>query len=399
MKTEVAEYKGTIAFFYRNSWYHRKKELLEDGSTKYGRLGGFKTPEEAEESYKKCLEEYENQRRNYIVPNIDKEILLRDYLIYWYENIHSKSQRIESTTKMVTCYTIYNLILPNLPYDIKVRLTTSDYINETLDKIDKLGKTTANRSRETFNWALKEAIKDGVITVNPVDSTKFFRRGKTNIKLLSQKEIKTLLSASCKDNWYLEILLALFCGLRKGEIRGLKFSDFNEEKKTVKIQRQLGNQYELKANEFKVEKMSCIEKDPKTDNSFRTLRVPQIIWDELAKRKKLIEYQKLVNSDLYDDNDYISCQPNGKPHSSTSMNAYLKKVCMKNGLPEITVHGLRHLYATILIEQGVALAKISALLGHSSIHTTFDFYCDVLNEKAKITAFVNNTFAVEETEE
>ena len=66
MKTEVAEYKGTIAFFYRNSWYHRKKELLEDGSTKYGRLGGFKTPEEAEESYKKCLEEYENQRRNYI---------------------------------------------------------------------------------------------------------------------------------------------------------------------------------------------------------------------------------------------------------------------------------------------------------------------------------------------
>ena len=300
---------------------------------------------------------------------------------------------------MVTCYTIYNLILPNLPYDIKVRLTTSDYINETLDKIDKLGKTTANRSRETFNWALKEAIKDSVITVNPVDSTKFFKRGKTNIKLLSQKEIKTLLSASCKDNWYLEILLALFCGLRKGEIRGLKFSDFNEEKKTVKIQRQLGNQYELKANEFKVEKISCIEKDPKTDNSFRTLRVPKIIWEELAKRKKLIEYQKLVNSDLYEDNDYISCQPNGKPHSSTSMNAYLKKVCMKNGLPEITVHGLRHLYATILIEQGVALAKISALLGHSSIHTTFDFYCDVLNEKAKITAFVNNTFAVEETEE
>ena len=83
-------------------------------------------------------------------------------------------------------------------------------------------------------------------------------RGKTNIKLLSQKEIKTLLSASCKDNWYLEILLALFCGLRKGEIRGLKFSDFNEEKKTVKIQRQLGNQYELKANEFKVDLVSAI---------------------------------------------------------------------------------------------------------------------------------------------
>ncbi len=105
-----------------------------------------------------------------------------------------------------------------------------------------------------------------------------------------------------------------------------------------------------------------------------------------------------MNKNIYEDNDYVSCQSNGKPHSSTSMNTYLKKVCAKNGLPDISVHGLRHIYATILIEQGVALAKISALLGHSSIHTTFDFYCSVINEKEKITAFVNNTFPIKEME-
>ena len=74
-------YKGKIAFFYRGSWYHRKKELLENGKTKYGKLGGFKTPEEAEESYFKCLKKYEEQRRNYIAPIINKEILLKDYII------------------------------------------------------------------------------------------------------------------------------------------------------------------------------------------------------------------------------------------------------------------------------------------------------------------------------
>ncbi len=391
------EYKGTIAFMYRNSWNHRKKILLEDGTTKYGRVGGFKTPEAAEESYYKFLQEYEQQRRNKITPMFEKEILLKDYLIYWFENIYSK--KIESTTRMVTSYSIYNLIIPNLPYDIKVRLVTSDYLNQLLDKIDKLGKTTANKSRETLTLAFKDAIKDNVLTTNPITNVKLYRRGKPNIKLLSQQEIKKLLEASCKDNWYLEILLALFCGLRKGEIRGLKFSDFNLEKKSVRISRQLGNQYEMNKQEYKVNKLYSKEKEPKTENSFRTLRVPEIIWKELAKRKEIIDYYKKVNENIYTDNDYVSCQPNGEPHCATALNTYLKKICSKNGLPDISVHGLRHIYATILIEQGVALAKISALLGHSSIHTTFDFYCDVINEKEKITAFVNNKFAVTEVEE
>lgn len=42
------------------------------------------------------------------------------------------------------------------------------------------------------------------------------------------------------------------------------------------------------------------------------------------------------------------------------------------------------MFATILIEQGVSLAKISGLLGHSSVNTTFEYYCDVMDENEKI---------------
>ena len=394
MNNQVTEYKGNIAFFYRNSWYHRKKELLKDGTTKYGRIGGFKTPEEAEESYYKCLELYEEQRRNYIVPTIDKEILLKDHLIFWFENIFSK--RAESTTSMVTSYTIYYLIIPNLPYEIKTRLVTSDYVNDILDKIDKVGKTTANRSRETLNLFFKDAVLDSILTVNPVESSKQYPRGKTNIVILKKNEIKSLLELSCKSNWYLEILLALFCGLRKGEIMGLKFSDFNLEKQTVKISRQLAVEYEMEKENYKIKTRVLVERNPKTDNSFRTLRIPKIIVEELLKRKEEINQNKELLKDDYIDKDYISCQINGKPHASTSLNSFIKKICIQNGIPEVTVHGLRHIYATILIEQGVALPKISALLGHSSIHTTFDIYCDVISAREKITAFINNKFAVEE---
>ena len=388
-------YKGKIAFFYRNSWYHRTKELLSDGSTKYGKLGGFKTPDEAEKNYYICLKKYEDERRKYIVPKIDKEVLLKDYLIYWYENVFNT--KVESTTSMVTAYTIYDLIIPNLPYDIKVRLATTDYINQTLEKIDKLGKTTANKSREVLYAVFKQITTDNILTVNPVNSAKLYKRGKPNITLLNKDEIKKLLAASCdNENWYLEILLALFCGLRKGEIRGLKFSDFNYEKKTVRISRQLANVYDLSKDEFKIKKLSFVEKDPKTKNSFRTLRVPDIIWKELEKRKQYVELNKIKYKDSYIDNDYINCQENGVPHAAKSLNAFIETQCMRCGIPKITVHGLRHLYATILIEQNVPIHKISALLGHASVHTTFDFYLDLIEEKQKITAFMNNTFSIEE---
>ncbi|MCD7737106.1 MAG: tyrosine-type recombinase/integrase [Lachnospiraceae bacterium] len=53
---------------------------------------------------------------------------------------------------------------------------------------------------------------------------------------------------------------------------------------------------------------------------------------------------------------------------------------------------MRHMYATILTEQGVPLVKVSALLGHSSIHTTFEYYCEVMDENERIINFMNDSF-------
>ncbi len=52
----------------------------------------------------------------------------------------------------------------------------------------------------------------------------------------------------------------------------------------------------------------------------------------------------------------------------------------------------RHMYATILAEQGVPLVKISALLGHSSINLSFEYYIETMDENGRIMSFMNNNF-------
>lgn len=393
-KEENQEEKRVV-FFEGSSWYHRTKELMDDMTTKYSKKGGFKTPEEAENSYWEYENRYRDRQREFQVAFLkNTDVMFGDYLKYWFEHIYSL--RIETTTRMIGSYTLYELLLPNLINDVKLKYVTVEYLDALLEETAKVCVSAGNKGRELLSLAMKDALIDGFIQYNPLPETKSYPRPKPKIRILSKAKIKILLNAASKNPWYLEILLGLFCGLRKGEILGLKFSDFDFEKQTMRISRQLVSNPKVKG-EFEIEEYTVVERDPKTDNSFRILRVPKAVLIEVERRLRRIELEKEWRGAYYEDNGYVSCQPDGKPRALSSFNQALTKICDRNGLPAITVHGLRHMFATILIERGVPLVKISGLLGHSSIHTTYEYYCDVMDEKDKIIAFMNDTFVPERT--
>lgn len=226
------------SFFENNSWYHRTKVLQNDGTVKYSKKGGFATSQEADKSYDQYETEFKKAYRAYeLAHKVNTEVMLKDYLIYWFEEVFS--ERVESTTRMVGAYAIYDLILPYIEYDIKVRYVNVEYLDALLANVAKCSKSAGNKAREMLNLAFKEAVIAGYIKTNPVVNTKPYKRMKPKITILSKEKIKVLLKAASQNSWYLEILLGLFCGLRKGEILGLKFSDFDFEKNTVYINRQI----------------------------------------------------------------------------------------------------------------------------------------------------------------
>lgn len=94
------EKKNGVAFYEETSWFHRIKVLQPDGSVKYSKRGGFQSEAEAEASYYRHEEEFKKASRAYQMaskPNPD--VNLRDYLLYWFEDVFS--QRVENTTRMV----------------------------------------------------------------------------------------------------------------------------------------------------------------------------------------------------------------------------------------------------------------------------------------------------------
>lgn len=205
-----------VVFFEGKSWYHRTKELQDDLTTKYGKKGGFETPEEAEKSYWEYEKRYQKKQRDLQIAKMQKtDVMLGDYLEYWFENIFSP--RIETTTRMVGAYTLYNLILPSMEADIKLKYISVEYLDALLERVAKICPSAGNKGRELLSIAMKDAAGDKFINYNPMPETKPYPRAKPKVRVLGKEKLKVFLEAASKKPWYLEILLGLFCGLRKGD--------------------------------------------------------------------------------------------------------------------------------------------------------------------------------------
>lgn len=176
-----------------------------------------------------------------------------------------------------------------------------------------------------------------------------------------------------EDSLDLLLLFALSTGLRVGEIQPLTFSDLDLEKNLVYVRKSLTRE---KVNERRVYKI----KKPKTKNSERTVPLPSYLSKHLQKIWKK-EQRRCLPADLVfassKDQSYLP---------QRSILRRLQNLCQELEIPIITVHALRHCYATRLFEGGVAPKTVQALLGHADIETTMQVYTHVMPEKKEEAA-------------
>ena len=178
--------------------------------------------------------------------------------------------------------------------------------------------------------------------------------------------------------------MALFCGLRRGELVALEWSDLDFNENSVSVTKSTSSV-----------NGEIITKTTKTTSSIRKISVPASVM-QLAKeyRKEQMEYRLSIGSKWEGDN-YIFIQWNGKQmHPDTPYKTFKKIIKRYNStvaneadkLPDIPLHGLRHTSATLLISQNVDVKTVSNRLGHAQTSTTMDIYSHALQKMDKKAA-------------
>lgn len=174
-----------------------------------------------------------------------------------------------------------------------------------------------------------------------------------------KKIIRVAYAETLKGAKYSAIFaVTILTGLRIGEVCGLRWSDFDFAHKTVTIRRTVSNVYD--PIEHKVIELVGA---PKTAAGYR----------EVPLHPLVIKLLKVRYGNLSGRSGYVTSESDSPTIPKVlreSFNLFVKR----NKLPQINFHGLRHTFATILIEKGVDVKVVSDIIGHSDVSTTYNLY-------------------------
>ena len=175
----------------------------------------------------------------------------------------------------------------------------------------------------------------------------------------------------------MQVLFAFCMGLRRSEIIGVKYSDVDYINRTLTVQRQLGKISNTKKEDFKKKTYTKQEIGLKTESSYRTIPIPDYVFDAILEQKKIYEKNRNRRKREFQDLGYICCSTYGRPRSKDFHWKYFKKLLEETGLPDIHWHNLRSSLCTILLKNNYSPKAVSKLLGHSKEIITIDVYGDM----------------------
>ena len=291
-----------------------------------------------------------------MLEEIKTNTLFYEYYEKWISIYKRGAVRKVTLDKYLMTYRWLTRLVPNLEISNMNRIAYQQLLNDYAEYHEK--QTTMDFHHQ-LKGAILDAVDEGFIERDP--TRKAIIKGKPpavkKIKYLNQFELHTLLtSLDLKDeiNWDYFILLVAKTGMRFSEALALTPKDFDFAHQTLSINKT----WDYKDNTGFL--------PTKNKSSVRKI---QIDW------QSVIQFSELVKNLPEETPIFVK----EKVYNST-VNDVLARHCKSCNIPIISIHGLRHTHASLLLFTGVSIASVARRLGHSSMNTTQKTYLHIIQE-------------------
>lgn len=218
---------------------------------------------------------------------------------------------------------------------------------------------------------LSRAVKWGYIRENPASRADLPSIAHRRAAYLDEPDARRLLELLHKEpiKWRTIMTFDLLSGLRRGELAGLRWQDVDPENQTITI---------CQTSNY-IPKKGVYVDTPKTATSNRPLRLSRSAFLLLEEYKQWQDTQRQKLGDAWEDKDgRVFTTDSGAPLFPDSISQWFTKFVQRSGLPKVTVHSLRHTYASLMIAEGTPLVVVSHQLGHAQSSTTANIYAHVI---------------------
>ena len=284
--------------------------------------------------------------------------LFSDYYAQWVHIYKEGAIRKVTLNKYMMTLSWIKKLIPDVKLCDMSRITYQKLLNDYAKEHER--QTTMDFHHQ-LKGAILDAVDEGLIERDP--TRKVIIKGKTptekKIKYLNQFELHTLLTGldlGKEINWDWFILLVAKTGMRFSETIALTPKDFDFSHQSLSISKTW---------------------DYKGDGGFlptknkSSVRKIQIDW------QTVVQFSELLKDIPADQPIFVT---EGKKVYNSTVNDILERHCKKDKLPVISVHGLRHTHASLLLFAGVSIGSVARRLGHASMTTTQKTYLHIIHE-------------------
>jgi integrase len=350
----------------------------EDGRRKQKWYSGFEDRKAAEVFLTKTLRELD--LGSYVEPSNTK---LRDYLLE--EWLPASAARVRPSTLLAYQQSLTSLLLPALG-DVRLRDLTPVMLTKLYGRLLTNGRsrgTQAGRppglSPRTVRFldmiitkALGDAVGWGYLAANPAKGAippSASAARPPEMKTWTPEQVRHFLANTRDDPWFIGYVLAATCGLRRGEICGLRWDDIDLEATmpSLRVRQQL----------VEVNGRVTVG-EPKTRAGRRTIALDPITVAELRRHRAKQHELRLFVGPGWTDTGLVLTNASGALMRPDSMTQAFGRKVRTLKLPVIRLHDLRHTHATVALAAGIHPKIMTERLGHSSTAFTMDTYSHVL---------------------